>query len=43
MDLEKEFADLKKLIQYIYGFMDKQKLDEALAKLEKIKIEVIGK
>lgn len=43
MDIEKEFEELKELIQDIYEFMDRQKLDDALAKLEKIRIDVVGK
>jgi hypothetical protein len=43
MDIEKEFEELKELIQDIYQFMDRQKLDDALAKLEKIKVDVVGK
>ena len=43
MDIEKEFEELKELIQDIYEFMDRQKLDSALAKLEKIKVDVVGK
>ena len=43
MDIEKEFEDLKELIQDIYELMDRQKLDDALAKLEKIRIDVVGK
>lgn len=43
MGIEKEFEELKELIQNIYDFMDRQKLDDALAKLEKIKVDVVGK
>ena len=43
MDIEKEFKELKELIQDIYEFMDRQKLDAALIKLEKIKLDVVGK
>tara|TARA_B110000977_G_C10820355_1_gene393950 strand:- start:442 stop:573 length:132 start_codon:yes stop_codon:yes gene_type:complete len=43
MDIEKEFQDLKKLIQDVYELMDRQKLDDALAKLEKIRVDVVGK
>ena len=43
MDIEKEFEKLKELIQDVYEFMDRQKLDDALAKLEKIRIDVVGK
>lgn len=43
MDIEKEFEDLKELIQDIYQFMGRQQLDDALVKLEKIRKEVIGK
>ena len=43
MDIEKEFEDLKELIQDIYEFMDRRKLDDALAKLERIRKDVVGK
>ena len=43
MDIEKEFEELKELIQDIYEFMDRKKLDDALDKLEKIRIDVVGK
>ena len=43
MDIEKEFKELKELIQDIYQLMDRQKLDDALAKLEKIRVDVVGK
>jgi hypothetical protein len=43
MDIEKEFQDLKELIQDVYELMDRQKLDDALAKLEKIRVDVVGK
>ena len=43
MDIEKEFKELKELIKDTYEFMDRAKLDKALAKLEKIRIDVVGK
>ncbi len=42
-ELLSEFEELNILIQDIYEFMDRQKLDSALAKLEKIKVGVVGK
>ncbi len=42
-ELLSEFEELNILIQDIYEFMDRQKLDSALAKLEKIKVDVVGK
>ena len=42
MDIEKEFEELKELIKDTYEFMDRDKLDKALAKLEKIRIDVVG-
>ncbi len=43
MDIEKEFEELKELIKDTYEFMDRDKLDKALEKLEKIRVDVIGK
>tara|TARA_R110002074_G_scaffold213357_1_gene383043 strand:- start:254 stop:382 length:129 start_codon:yes stop_codon:yes gene_type:complete len=40
MDIEKEFEELKELIQDTYNLMDRRALDMALEKLEKIRKDV---
>ena len=41
MDIEKEIEELKELIERVYEFMSVKDLEKALAKLEKIKINVL--
>ena len=40
MDIEKEFEELKKLIEHTYYLVDKATLKLALDKLEKIRKEI---
>jgi hypothetical protein len=41
MDIEKEIEELKELIERVYEFMSVKDLEKALAKLEKIKANVL--